>query len=293
MPKHDFFSKKERGMKHKRIYLSFGFLVILALACNMPSLQGAPPPAPPPGGDAGIIGTQTSLALTQAALGADPNPNPNPPPESSPEATATETSTPTVTLTGTPTTPMVSVSLDTNCRTGPGIIYDYLTFLPVGEKAEVIGKYTSVSPTYWIIKKGGITCWLWGQYATVEGNVAALPEMIPPPSPTPTFTPTPAGDLSIIEIIMKTNFEVAVRVETSPIGSLGGSFQYRVFSNQTKVAQGNCPVPTGSNLCATGYIVTGVETIRVVIDSNNQIPESNENNNQMSVNCDKFGFICN
>ena len=191
---------------------------------------------------------------------------------------------------------MVSVSVDTNCRTGPGVVYDYLTALLVGEKAEIVGKYTSVSPPYWIIKKGNITCWLWGQYAIVEGNVADLQEKIPPPSPTPTFTATPTeppGDLSIIEIFMKTNFEVAVRVQTTPNGSLSGNFQYKVFSNGTKVGQGNCPVPTGSNLCSTGYIVTGVEQIRVVIDSNNQIPESNENNNALTVNCDKFGFICN
>ena len=283
-------------MKHKRIYLSFGILAILALACNMPSSQEAAPPAPPPERNADIIASQTSLALTQAALGANPNPSPNPPTESGSEATATATSTPTITPTGTPSTPMVSVSVDTNCRTGPGIAYDYLTFLPVGEKAEVIGKYTSTSPSYWIIKRGGITCWLWGEYATVEGNVANLPEMIPPPSPTPTFTATPTtppADLSIIEIILKTNFEVAVRVKTTPNGSLSGSFQFRVFSGGTKVAQGTCPIPTGSNLCSTTYVVGGVETIRVVIDSDGQIPESNEDNNKMTVSCDKFALTCN
>jgi len=278
------------------MFLSFGILVLLALACNLPASQQVAPPATSPGGNADIIGTQTALALTQAALESNPNPNPNTPQESSPEATGTATSTPTITPTGTPTTPMVSVSVGTNCRTGPGIAYEYLTALLVGEKAEVVGKYTSVSPPYWIIKKGSITCWLWGEYATVEGNVAGLSEMIPPPSPTPTYTATPTtppGDLSIIEIIMKTNFEIAVRVKTTPNGSLSGDFQYRVFSNGTKVSQGTCPVPTGSNLCSTGYNVAGVETIRVVIDSNDHIPESNEGNNSMTVNCDKFSLTCN
>ncbi|GAB4422845.1 MAG: hypothetical protein Kow002_12350 [Anaerolineales bacterium] len=277
-------------MKHKRIYLPFSFLVILALACNLPS---APQTEPPPGGDADLIATQTSLALTQAALEGSPTlPSPDP------EITPTITSTPTITPTGTPTVPMVSVSVDTNCRTGPGVVYDYLTALLVGEKAQVIGKYTSVSPSYWIIKKGATTCWLWGQYATVEGDLSGIPEMVPPPSPTPPPTSTPttpaaAGDLRIIEIFMSTGFEVIARVGTTPAGSLSGNFQYKVYSGGSKVAQGTCPVPTGSNACWTGYIVTGVENIRVEIDSNNAIPETNEGNNSDTVTCDKFGFVCN
>jgi hypothetical protein len=100
---------------------------------------------------------------------------------------------------------MVSVSVDTNCRTGPGIVYDRLTGLFVGEKAEVIGKFTSVSPPYWIIRKDSVTCWLWGQYASVEGNTANLPEMVPPPSPTPTRTPTPSVTPTIAQTGTTTN----------------------------------------------------------------------------------------
>ena len=272
--------------KHKGIVFLFGIMIIIALACNFPSVT----PAPTFDMDA----TLTSLALT--LVGQDST-------ASLPTVTPTTIpSTPTITSTLPPSIPMVSVSVDTNCRTGPGVVYDYLTGLSVGEKAEVVGKYTSVTPTYWVIKKGSITCWLYGQYATVEGDTSNLPEMVPPPSPTPVPTDTPtatpttppvSGDLSIIEILMKTNFEVAVRVGTNPTGSLSGNFQYTVYSNGSQVAQGSCPVPTGSNLCSTGYIVSGVESIQVVIDSNNNIPESNEGNNALTVSCDKFGFTCN
>jgi len=86
---------------------------------------------------------------------------------------------------------MVSVSVATNCRTGPGVAYDYLTALLVGEKAEIVGKYTSVSPPYYVVKIGSVTCWLWGEYAIVEGDLSTVPEMVPPPSPTPTSTDTP------------------------------------------------------------------------------------------------------
>jgi hypothetical protein len=162
--------------KHSGIIFMFSILIITALACNLPSVTPAPP--------VDVDATFTSLALTQAGQS---------PPAGLPTfslATPSLTLIPTITLTGTPSVPMVSVSVDTNCRTGPGVIYDYLTALLVGEKAEVIGKYTSVSPNYWVIKKNSVTCWLWGQYAIVEGNTSNLPEMIPPPSPTPTFTPT-------------------------------------------------------------------------------------------------------
>lgn len=274
--------------KHKGLVFMFVTLMITALACNLPS--ATPTPA------IHVDATLTSLALTQAGQ--------NTPaglptfPLDTPTITLTPTSTPTLP----PAVPIVSVSVNTNCRTGPGVVYDYLTGLLVGEKAEVVGKYTSVTPTYWIIKKGSITCWLYGQYATVEGDTSSLPEMVPPPSPTPVPTDTPTatpttppatGDLSIIEIIMKTNFEVAVRVRTDPTASLSGNFQYTVYSNGSQVRQGDCPVPTGDNLCSTGYIVGGVESIQVVIDSSNSIPETNEGNNALTVSCDKFAFTCN
>jgi uncharacterized protein YgiM (DUF1202 family) len=273
-----------------------GILILAALACNAPTAA----PVPPAGVVDGVAASQTSLALTQAALGV------NPPPAAGFTATITSTPTitftPTITPTGTPSVPMVSVSTATNCRTGPGVVYDYLDALLVGEKAEVIGKYTSVSPNYWIIKKGSITCWLWGRYATVEGNTANLQEWTPPPTPTPvpTDTPTPtpttppaAGDMYIIELFLSTQFEVVARVGTLPIGSLSGNHQYTVYSNGSQVAQGTCTVPSGSIACWSGYKVTGVETIQFVIDSNNAIAETNEGNNTMTNTCDKFTLICN
>ncbi|MFA5873603.1 MAG: SH3 domain-containing protein, partial [Anaerolineales bacterium] len=94
--------------------------------------------------------------------------------------------TPTPTFTLTPEVPMVSVSVQTNCRSGPGTAYDILGILNVGQTAEVVGR--SVYNDNWIIKlpsNPAITCWLWGQYATVVGNTAGLPIVTPPPTPTP------------------------------------------------------------------------------------------------------------
>ncbi len=166
--------------KHKNILFMLSVLFTVALACTLPNTVPAP--------TFNIDATLISLAFTQTAAGNQPEVEQSD--SEQPIYTATATLMPTITPTLAPSIPSVSVSIDTNCRTGPGKIYDYLTALVVGETAEVIGKYTSTSPSYWIITKDSFTCWLWGKYATVEGETSNLPEMIPPPSPTPTITPT-------------------------------------------------------------------------------------------------------
>lgn len=275
--------------KHKGILFLFSILLVVALAaCTLPT---ATPTSP-----VGLEATMTSLALTQRAGG------------SQDILTATETSTPTITPTLPPSVPVVSVSLGTNCRTGPGVDYDYITALLVGEKAEVVGKYTSVTPPYWIIKKGSITCWLWGKYATVEGDTSGLPEMAPPPTSTPTSTPAPtdtptptattpppppaAGDIRITDIFQSTGAEVIVTIVTSPNSSLSGNFQYTVDADTIQVAQGSCSIPAGSNACWTGYIVSGTQSIQVDIDSNGAINETDEGNNSMTMSCNSATKHC-
>lgn len=110
-----------------------------------------------------------------------------------PEPTATETLIPTITLTPTETLtptldkPIVSVSVDTNCRTGPGKQYDLIGALLVGEQADVVGIYAGGE--YWIIKNPDRSgeCWLWGYYASVNGPTNGLPVYTPPPTPTPVY----------------------------------------------------------------------------------------------------------
>jgi len=140
---------------------------------------------------------ETQVAGTIAAMqSSDEQANtqevPSSPEENTPIPSPTETTTPTVTLTETMTpTPeqaMVSVSTDTNCRSGPGTIYDYVGALLVGEQAEIVGQ--SEDGGYWIIKNPDRDgeCWLWGQYATVQGETTILPMYTQPPTPTPAFS---------------------------------------------------------------------------------------------------------
>jgi hypothetical protein len=279
--------------RNKSIVFMFIVLILAALACNLPSSQPAVAPLPTDS-SVDVDAALTSAAFTLTALHNQSTEASQPPAQ--PEFTPTITVTHTITPSGTSSVPMVSVSLDTNCRTGPGVIYDYLTALLVGEKVEVVGKYTTVTPNYWVIKKDSYTCWLWGKYATVEGDISGLPEMVPPPSPTPTSTPTNTpivGDLSIVDFWMSGSFKIVIRVKTTPTNSLSGNYQYTIYSNGSQVEQGSCAVPADEDACNAVYAVSGVESIQVVIDSANSITESNEGNNSLTKNCDKFGFTCN
>lgn len=159
------------------------FLSFSLLACNLPAQTPQIEPQTDP-----LAGTMTALAATIQAQDSQPaatNTPPGPPPL--PSETAT------LEFTNTPSVPLVSVSLDTNCRSGPGKEFDYLGALLVGEKAEVVGKNTTYD--YWVIKNpdGAGTCWLWGRYATVEGNISAIPEVAAPPTPTPSIPKAPGG----------------------------------------------------------------------------------------------------
>ena len=161
-----------------------GILILTLLACNLPNLAPTVDPSV----------AQTMAALTVAAIvsqrqTAMPSPFATPISTLSPTDTLTPipTLSPTPLWTSTPTAPRLSVSVDTNCRVGPGKIYDRVGALLVGETAEVVAK--DPSGDYWYIRNSDSAsgfCWVWGQYATLTGNMAFLPVYTPPPTPTPT-----------------------------------------------------------------------------------------------------------
>ncbi len=96
------------------------------------------------------------------------------------------TLTPTPTQPSTPTAPTIKVSLDTNCRSGPGKVYDMIGALLVGETTEILARGSV--PDYWVVDNPdypGHECWLWGKYATVSGDTRHLPIRSAAPTPTP------------------------------------------------------------------------------------------------------------
>ncbi len=82
--------------------------------------------------------------------------------------------------------PAVQVSVDTNCRSGPGKVYTYLGALLVGEEANIYGKDPSGLWLY--INNPDLEesfCWIWGYFANTTGNTAPLPIYTPGPTPKP------------------------------------------------------------------------------------------------------------
>lgn len=81
-----------------------------------------------------------------------------------------------------PGVPTVSVSVDTNCRVGPGVEYETVDYVLVGQSVEVVGIDSTGS--YYIIQRPyGGTCWLWAHYATLDGDPNSLSVMTPPEPP--------------------------------------------------------------------------------------------------------------
>ncbi len=183
-----------------KIYLPFSVLLFASFACatSAPST---------PALDSNAINTlimeTAQSALTLSAVPRNPLQTKAPTLDATPSLTLTdiptETLTPTPNYTFTPVIPLISVSVDTNCRSGPGKVYDYKGALLVGETAQILGRDPTAN--YWYIPnpdKKDAYCWVWGEYATINGNVSFLPIYTPPPTPTatntplPTLTPTPA-----------------------------------------------------------------------------------------------------
>lgn len=165
--------------KSRLISISFLILVLLLTGCNLPGANQ----------DLSVEDwVATYEQQTAVAMGGEVTPGDGgagAAPTVTQTIQPTITLTPTFTLTPTESKPMVSVSVDTNCRTGPGKIYDWIGALLVGEVAEVVGK--TADGQYWVIKnpdKAG-ECWLWSNYASVTGPTANLVEYTPPPTPTP------------------------------------------------------------------------------------------------------------
>src|SRR5574340_48875 len=154
--------------------------------------------------DAAIRQTQAAQpeTVTTTSAGASPTASQTPSPSITPSptesATATVSPTPLVINTPTPIVPMISVSVATNCRSGPGKAYSIEGALMVGEVAQVMGRDPTAN--YWYIPnpdEPGDYCYVWGQYATISGFAGTVQMLTPPPTPLPTFTPTPAPGFDV------------------------------------------------------------------------------------------------
>lgn len=152
--------------------------------------------------------------------------------------TATETVTPSPVFTPTSLITLITVSVPTNCRIGPGKVYPRQGALLVGETAEVFGR--DATNQYWYIRNpdnANEFCWVWGEYATVTGPFMFLPVFTPPPTPTATFTPTPVPSFDIKATGMDScSGAWWAEVEIKNTGAFGfKSMKYEVLDTVTSV----------------------------------------------------------
>jgi len=174
----------------KRTSLMVVVLLSGAAACALPGTAEPDPRAAFTSVAQTVI---AAVALTQRASLATPLPPTAAFAPASPIPMPTQTVTATPGVTVIPLGAQISVSVPTNCRSGPGKVYELVGALLVGQTVPVYGR----DPTgmYWYIQNPdseGDFCWVWGEYATLSGSTVLLPVYTPPPTPLPTFTPTPA-----------------------------------------------------------------------------------------------------
>ena len=157
-------------------------LILSGLACILPGLSVANPNA---------ISTSAAQTVIAQLTGYPPSPSafgtftPFPTLKPSPTLTATGTPSPIIFPTFTPSYPFVSVSVPTNCRSGPGMAYDVVGYFMVGETAQVYGR--GISGSYWYIRNpdnSSSFCWISGKYAALSGNLSAIPIYTAGPTPT-------------------------------------------------------------------------------------------------------------
>ncbi|MBN2257259.1 MAG: hypothetical protein JW704_05485 [Anaerolineaceae bacterium] len=165
----------------RKLIFALFILSLVTLACETTT---SAPPATPDMEDLQLAVQQTldyekavDAQLTQAAVqDQPPTETVNPP---------TQESSPTVTVTS--SVPLLSVSMDTNCREGPDAnIWKAIGAVLVGQKTEIVAKYDK---GHWYIVKNPSNpnerCWVFDFYATIEGDTSTLPKATIPPTPTP------------------------------------------------------------------------------------------------------------
>lgn len=137
----------------------------------------------------------------------------------------------------------VTVSVATNCRQGPGTAFASVYGMPVGQVAKVVAKNSYSG--YWIIEipgQNGQTCWLWGQYATINGDTASLKDVVTPTSvatkkptatntaiasATSTTTPT-ATPTNTVQVVTKPNAPVITSSSVVCTNLNDGTYKYEV-----------------------------------------------------------------
>lgn len=202
--------------------LSLIVMLLGIFACVAPEIPQAPPTVDATSAAKTLLviiqQTQSAVPGAPASDTAAPTATFTPEP---PTFTPTATLSPTPIFTVTPVVPMISVSIPTNCRVGPGKSYKQVGALLVDESAQVYARNPDGS--YWYIRNPDSPpeyCWVTGEYATISGLAIGLPVFTPPPTPTPTFTATPSPGFDLSNGVMESCAGPWVNIDVENTGSV-------------------------------------------------------------------------
>jgi len=162
------------GLRQVKILLLSIFLVCVITACNIPSA---------PSGISENDQAATIVAMTLQAAQSTPIEQP---------LLNTPTAISIITKSGGPA--MLTVTENSNCRSGPGINYKQVTVIPKNTTVAIIAGYASGN--FWIVNPadGTDNCWVDGTLGTVKGDTTTLPKVTPVASTTK-GTPERPGSL--------------------------------------------------------------------------------------------------
>ncbi len=179
-------------MRKWRLFSVLLVLSLLLASCNLPVRSNDQ--------TVSVMQTQIALnvALTQVAgtltAMAQPATQPAQPTATltaAPLEQPTNTLTPEPSLTPTEGGVWLTLNENTNCRSGPGSMYELLATIKKGESVQASAR--NPYDDYFYVRYPtpyNEYCWLWSRYSTVSGELNILPVFTPQPTPTPAVTPT-------------------------------------------------------------------------------------------------------
>ncbi len=221
------------------------------------------------------------------------------PPTATPTPTLTASFTPSATRTPTATPEGVEITVTAgrfvNVRRGPGTAYEILGRANRGAKFKAEGR--NIDSTWFVITFDGQQAWITSdsKLVSVFGDVASLPEVQPPPLPTATPTRTPRPPTNTPTIVPRANIVFLNASLNPPIPQPGQPFTLTVTvqnqgtANATQFAVAASFKP--GEVYAAGIVPslavgaqgtvaltatvngTGVETIAIVLDLNQEVDE--------------------
>ena len=196
-------------MKTMKASGMIGLLIAMMLACNLPAAQTTQVNDATHG-----IGTPTETVTVSVSGSGEMPPAIVTDAFSMNEGTIVTAIT--ITPQPSPSTGAITITSteDTNCRKGPGVMYEIVGKLLVGQTSAVVARYQNGK--FWLIKNPSNPaqeCWVWNETTKVTGNVTSLPEATPPATPDVTLS------LTIYAIISPITYSGGCPVTVELIGN--------------------------------------------------------------------------